>query len=177
MSAQSPAGPPAAATADAFARGAWHLELLGQGQTEAWNYNGSHEELYGLSTGFTYGLRDGLTLVAATPMFYTSQRTTAAALLGLTGGLRRRVVRHGRASGFVELEVGVSHAELSVPPRGTRFNYVFQPGAGVTAPLGRRGQLIAGFRWLHLSNASLAGRNRNPDIEALGVQAGVLIPF
>ena len=176
VTAQSPAPAPSS-TPDAFAKGGWHLELLGQAQTEAWNYNESHEALYGLSTGFTYGLRDGLTFVGATPMFYVAQRTTNATMVGLTGGLRQRIARRGRASCFVELEVGVSDAEIIVPPRGTRFNYIFQPGAGVTLALGARGHLVAGVRWFHLSNASLAGPNRNPDIEALGLHGGILLPF
>jgi hypothetical protein len=36
---------------------------------------------------------------------------------------------------------------------------------------------VAGFRWLHLSNASRFGRNRNPDIEALGGYLAVNFGF
>jgi hypothetical protein len=162
---------------EAFAPGRWNLELGAQGFGEAWNYNGSREELYSLTAGFTYGCREGLMFVAAVPMFYVSQRTQDAALVGVTGGVRWRVARHRRISAFGELALGVSRAEIFVPPRGTRFNYVFQPGAGLIVSAGKRASLVGAFRWLHLSNNSLAGRHRNPDIEAFGFQLAVLLPF
>jgi hypothetical protein len=37
--------------------------------------------------------------------------------------------------------------------------------------------LLAGLRWIHVSNNGLAGRDRNPDIEAIGPQMGILISF
>jgi hypothetical protein len=173
-SAQSSSTPP---RGDPFARGAWTLEFLGQGLAEAWNYNGNHENLYGGSTGVTYGVRGGLMLVAATPMFVVTQRTSDAALIAVTGGVRKRLVGKTGLSGFVEIAVGVSRAESSVPPRGTQFNYAFQPGVGVTIPIGHGARIVAGIRWLHLSNGGIAGRDRNPDIEAIGVSTGILLPF
>src|SRR5688500_15559253 len=50
--AQNPASPPR----DPFARGSWHFEPTAVAALEAWNYNISHEELYGLDQGVTYGL-------------------------------------------------------------------------------------------------------------------------
>ena len=38
-------------------------------------------------------------------------------------------------------------------------------------------QLMAGLRLAHVSNNGLAGRDRNPDIEAPGPQIGVLRRF
>jgi hypothetical protein len=166
-----------ASAADAFADGAWHLELSSQAFSELWNYNLSREELYGLSTGLTYGAREGIALFLSTPVFYVSQRTADALAIGLTGGARWRIARRGRAAGFLELTLGVAHAETPVPPRGTRFNYVFQPGAGVTVGVRGRAHVMAGIRWLHLSNAGHGGRDRNPDIQAVGLHAGVLLPF
>jgi hypothetical protein len=175
--AQDAAPPRPPSSPDPFADGRWSLELGGQAFAEAWNYNASHEDLYGMTAGFAYGCRNGLMFVAAIPMFYVSQRTTDTGVLGITGGVRWRVAKARRASPFLELAVGVSRSELYVPPRGTRFNYIFQPGAGVVLPLRNTTHLVATFRWLHLSNNSLAGRSRNPDIEALGVHLGVLLAF
>ena len=45
-----------------------------QAALEAWNYNPSHEELFGLVQGVTYGLRDGLVLMARQRLYYVSQR-------------------------------------------------------------------------------------------------------
>src|SRR4029079_5925869 len=109
--ATSPAAPPA----DAFGDGRWNLELGGQAFAEAWNDNGSHENLYGPTAGFTYGCRDGLMIVAAIPLFSWAQRTPNTAVLALTGGVRWRFVKMRRTSPFVELAVGVSRSEIYVP--------------------------------------------------------------
>jgi len=63
------------------------------------------------------------------------------------------------------------------PPRGTRFNYLALGTIGAIVPLGRGLHLMAGARLIHVSNNGLAGRDRNPDIEALGPQVGILRRF
>ena len=64
-----------------------------------------------------------------------------------------------------------------MPDRGTRFNYLLEAGAGLTQPVGRRTSLLLKFRLLHVSNNSLKGPDHNPDIQAVGAQAGVAIRF
>jgi hypothetical protein len=75
----------------AFAKGRWHAEFITQAALEAWNYNPSHEEIYGLVQGITYGLRDGLVLTARQRLYYVSQRRNDSRVLGLTATLRGRV--------------------------------------------------------------------------------------
>ena len=64
---------------------------------------------------------------------------------------------------------------MAIPPRGTRFNYFIRSGIGIVwrAPNGL--QLLGGVRWVHISNYGLAGRDRNPDIQALGISAGLVM--
>jgi hypothetical protein len=162
---------------DPFARRGWHLELVGHGALEAWNYNISHEELVGFVPGFTYGLRDGLQFTASWPMYFVSQRGTDAYFAGATFGVRGRVSGRERWTTFLELKVGISEADTVVPPRGTQFNYLALGGAGVTMRLRRGTHGLAGLEWIHVSNGGLAGRDRNPDIEAVGLKVGVLIAF
>ena len=57
------------AAADSFARRGWHLELTAHAASETWNYNISHETMIGVAPGITYGLRDGLLLTAAGPLY------------------------------------------------------------------------------------------------------------
>ena len=94
------------------------------------NYNGNHEEMLGAFAGFTYGIREGLALKFATPLYYVWQRGTDGYLFGVTGGLRGRFVKKRRWSAFWEFEIGVSEADTYVPPRGTRFNYLAIGGGG-----------------------------------------------
>ena len=161
----------------AFSDGRWHAEFAAQAALEAWNYNPSHEELYGLIQGITYGLRDGLVLTARQRLFYVSQRLNDSRLLGVTTGLRARVYRRGRTSGFLQFDIGVSDAAVAVPPRGTRFNYLAIGGGGVLVRVSRRVHVIAALEVIHISNASIKGPDRNPDIEAIGPALGVLLGF
>jgi Lipid A 3-O-deacylase (PagL) len=162
---------------DPFARRSWAVELTGQVELETWNYNTNHEELYGLITGLTYGLGKGVVITATAPVTYVSQRSVDGLLLGGTIGVRGRVYRRTRLSIYWEFSVGVSQADTVVPPRGTRFNYIAQGGGGVTLRVAHRLHALAAVRWIHLSNNGLAGRDRNPDIEAVGAHVGVLLPF
>jgi hypothetical protein len=162
---------------DPFAEGRWHAEFVAQAALEAWNYNTSHEEIYGLVQGITYGLRDGLVLTARQRLYYLSQRLNDSHVLGLTAGLRVRVYRRQRVSGFLQFDFGISDAAIAAPPRGTRFNYLALGGGGVTVAVKPRVHLIATLELLHLSNAGLKGPDRNPDIEAIGPSLGVIVGF
>lgn len=162
---------------DPFANGSWQLQLAGHGAFETWNYNISREELWGVVAGVSYGLRDGLTLTATYPLYFVAQRGTDAWVIGTTIGVRGRIYRKGRASLFWEFDVGVSKADVFTPPRGTRFNYLALGGGGATVRLRPGVHAVGSVRWIHISNNGLAGRHRNPDIEAVGPQLGVLVKF
>lgn len=168
---------PADETDDAFAKGAWHRELGVHGAIETWNYNVSHETLVGATVGLSYGLGKGVALVLSAPLYYVEQRTPDAWLLGFTWGGRWRVLERRRASLFLEGEVGVSRAEHDVPPGGTRFNYLALGTVGVTTKLRRDTHLLAGLKLVHVSNNGIAGRSRNPDIEAIGPRIAILTRF
>ena len=167
----------AAPAVDPFARRQWILEVGSHGALETWNYNGSHEEMASIYTGITYGLGKGVTIKTGSSLYRVWQRGTDGYLFGVTAGVRSRVLRRPRWSIFWEFEVGVSESDTFVPPRGTRFNYLAAGGAGATIRLRGAVHALVGMRWVHVSNNSLAGRQRNPDIEAVGPTAGLLIGF
>ena len=50
-------------------------------------------------------------------------------------------------------------------------------GAGALIGLRPRLHLVTALEVIHLSNASLKGPGRNPDIEAIGPSVGLLISF
>jgi len=175
--AQTPGAPVRAVPDDPLARRGWHLELTGHGALETWNYNDNHEEMVGQFAGITYGIREGLALKVGSPLYYVSQRGTDGYLFGLTWGVRGRLARKPRWSAFWEFEVGVSESDTYVPPRGTRFNYLAIGGGGLTLRIRPGVHALGGLRWIHVSNNSLAGRDRNPDIEAIGPTIGVLFGF
>lgn len=164
-------------SSDPFARRAWTLELAAHGAIETWNYNISHEEMLSTYAGITYGVGRGVVLKLGTPVYRVWQRGTDAYLVGLTWGARGRVARKARWSAYWEFDVGISEADTYVPPGGTRFNYLALGGGGLTLRLRPGADAYAGLRWVHVSNSGIAGRHRNPDIEAVGPALGLLVGF
>jgi hypothetical protein len=162
---------------DAFAKGRWRAEFLAQAALEAWNYNPSHEELYGLVQGVSYGVREGLLLIARQRLYYVSQRRNDSRVLGLSTGLRARVYKWRRTSAFLQFDVGISDAAVALPPGGTRFNYLAIGGGGLMMQINGRVHAVAALEVIHISNAGIAGHDRNPDIEAIGPAIGVSIGF
>lgn len=162
---------------DPFARGAWNFQLATHSAFEIWNYNGNHEEMYGFVPGITYGLDDRVALMFTFPMYYVNQQGVDAALQGITFGFRTRLYRRGRVSLVLDADVGWSYADTYTPPRGTRFNYLAIGTVGTIVKVKRGLDLMTGVKLIHVSNNGLAGRERNPDIEALGLQVGVLRRF
>ena len=163
--------------ADPLAAHRWHLETEAVAAIEAWNYNISHEGLYGLSEGVSYGVKNGLVLRANQRFAYVSQRAEDAVLLGLTIGVRGRLYRRGRFSAFLQGDLGISHTAIATPPRGTRFNYLAMGGVGALIGLLPRLHLVTTLQVIHISNASVKGPSRNPDIEAIGPSLGLLMRF
>ncbi len=162
---------------DPFAAHRWHFETGLHAAVEAWNYNVSHEEVYGLTEGVTYGIKDGLLFTANQRIYYVSQRANDTWLLGLTCGVRGRVYHRGRAHVYLEGDIGVSDAAIATPPRGTRFNYVALGASGVIIRVRPGMFALAGLQWIHISNNSLKGPGRNPDIEAVGPVLGLAWGF
>jgi hypothetical protein len=177
MAASARAQAPPAAADDAFARGRWHFQSALHAAVEAWNYNSSHEELYGISEGLTYGIRNGLLLTLNQRIYYISQRANDTWLLGLTFGVRGRVYRRGRMSVFLEGSVGISDAAIAAPPRGTRFNYLALGSGGMVIRMKPRLHLLGALQLIHISNNGLKSPSRNPDIEAIGPVLGLIAGF
>jgi len=162
---------------DPFAKGRWHFETEALAAIEAWNYNISHEEVYGLTEAVTYGVRDGLVLRGAQRLAYVSQRAEDAVVLGLTMGVRTRIAQRGRVTAFLQGDLGISHTAIATPPRGTRFNYLAIGGGGAMVRVNSRLHVFSALQLMHISNAGLKGPGRNPDIETIGPTLGMLLRF
>jgi hypothetical protein len=165
------------AAPDPFTRGTWHFEADASAAFELWNYNASHEDLFGLSQSVTYGVRDGFAIHGAQRFIYISQRGQDAVLLGLTMGVRRRIGHPGRVTGFLQGDLGISYTAIATPPRGTRFNYLAVGGGGVMIRTSPRVHVVTTALLTHISNAGIKGSSRNPDLEALGVAVGINVRF
>lgn len=148
------------------------LGLLG----EAWNLNRGREWLADGTLSVWWAFVNRASLVAqvhATRVFQQPNRD--AFVTGFTPLVRFQLLDKEYLDLFTEIGVGASWSDTVVPPRGTRFNYVGLAGLGVSRRLGRQTHAIVGFRWLHLSNNGREGRDRNPDIQAIGGYGAVTI--
>ena len=130
-----------------------------------------------MTEGIAYGLKDGLLLTAHQRIYYVSQRANDTWLLGLTFGIRGRVYHRGRVDVYMEGNVGVSDTAIAAPPRGTRFNYLALASSGLVIRLRTGVFALTGMQWIHISNNSLKGPGRNPDIEAVGPALGLAWRF
>ena len=64
-----------------------------------------------------------------------------------------------KAQPYVELGAGPSYASRRVPSVGTRWNALTQGGVGLTLLLRSGRALVAGFQWVHFSNAGFGKAN------------------
>ena len=161
-----------------MATGCRTLELSGLYFVEAWDLNGRPRDfLEGGSAAVSLAVRDGWGAVIELLGMRIAQRPPNALVGGLSALVRKRLVEREHMAFFVEGGLGASYATVEVPQRGTRFNYLLQAGGGVTHRLGRRASVMLNLRLFHLSNNSLNGPDHNPDIEALGGHAGILVGF
>lgn len=156
--------------------------IVGQATTtavfEAWDYNLSEEWFGGGSVALWYFVLDGLAVgVEATFVRVNQDAFPDSLLRGVSEKVRWHFIDRRQASLFAEAGIGASWSRQPVPRRGTKFNYLLHAGGGTTARLSRRTDLIVEIRWFHVSNNGREGRNRNPDIQALGGNIGILVRF
>jgi len=162
-----------------LATGCPTLELTGLYLVESWDFNGRPKDLLeGGTAALSLTVRDGWGVAIELVGMRVDQKPSNAFVGGLSILFRKRLGEGTRRlTFFVEGGLGVSYATLEVPLRGTQFNYLVQAGGGATHRLGRRASAILDLRYFHLSNASLNGPDHNPDIQALGGHAGILLWF
>lgn len=104
---------------------------------------------------------------------------------GLNLGLRYHYLEYERLTLFVEGAIGFFYADQSFPVRtsgdhagyGTNFNFDEIVGLGGTYRLDEHTHLIAGARFMHISNAQIHGVDNNPSFNGVGGYLGVLFTF
>jgi hypothetical protein len=153
-----------------------NLEFSGQFLVEAWDLNLTKESLLGGTVALGYSLSDRVQLNTELSLLRVKQGASYEVLVpAISPIVRWRSHTHGPVSVFWEIGPGISYATNEVPVGGTRFNYVFQVGGGMSYTFSSGINLVGGLRWLHLSNNSLNGRDKNPDIQAVGIYVGWVI--
>ena len=87
--------------------------------------------------------------------------------LGASVMIRRRLrVRSSAAQFYGEVGTGPMWAEKAVPAATSRFNFVTQFGAGIILRPASRFPVVAGYRWVHVSNGGYSPRNPGLNISS-----------
>ena len=160
-----------------FQQGTVGIEAAAAPLIEIWNLNGHREPMLDVSASFWGAVSDRFMLGVEFQHAFVFQHTPGAFIQGISPLLRWRFADRPNWDWFVEVGPGVSWSDLDTPPSGTRFNYLFQAGAGAIKQIGSTQSLVLAYRFLHLSNNHREGRTRNPDLEMMGLYAGWSFSF
>ena len=162
---------------DPFARGTVAAEFSFSPMVEIWNLNGRRELLVDVTAAMWGAIGRGFCLGVEFSHLRIFQQTPGAFVQGLSPLIRWRFADQPNWDWFIEAGPGASWSDLDTPPRGTRFNYLFQAGAGAMRQVAHNQHFVLAYRFLHLSNNHREGRERNPDLEMMGVYAGWSFSF
>ena len=160
-----------------FQQGTVGFEAAVAPLVEIWNLNGHREPMFEVSASFWGAVRDSFMVGIEFQHGYVFQHTPGAFVQGISPLFRWRFADQRNWDWFIEAGPGVSWSDLVTPPRGTKFNYLFQAGAGATRQVGRGQNFVLAYRFLHLSNNHREGREHNPDLELMGLYAGWTFSF
>jgi hypothetical protein len=171
------AAPARAQERQPFQKGVVGVEFAVSPLIEIWNLNIHREPIVDISASFWGAISDRFSLGIEFQHAFVIQHTPGAFVQGISPLFRWRFADQPSWDWFLEVGPGVSWSDLDTPPRGTRFNYLFQAGAGVMRRVARSQHLVLAYRFLHLSNNHREGRIRNPDLEMMGLYAGWAVSF
>jgi hypothetical protein len=162
--------------APAFAQAPrWTVDVTPASYVEAWEFNDSVEHLTGLQAGVDRRVWRTIAIRVEGMLLHVNQAGGDTWLRGASFGVRARK-RASVMHLFLDVGGGWAGAGRSVPPNGTRYNYLAIMGGGIELPSSRVRATLS-VRWLHLSNGGREGRRANPDIQSLGGFAGLSYAF
>jgi len=165
-----------------FSHGSWAVDAFALATT---NVNDEpHANLFGGGVGLSYYIKNNLAIRAEAIGLGVEQNGDDTAAGGLTLLARWHFYRQPRWSLFVEGGAGFLISDASIPDglsareeNGTHFNFTPQVGLGATYHLADNMHLIGGFRYIHISNADIAGDDENPGNDTVGGYLGVMFTF
>jgi hypothetical protein len=166
-----PTEPIDTSTVELFPKGMWTTTMYGG----FFDQPGHHREQAGnLTLGVGYYLWDNFSLNGELTGIGASQSGGGASAGGANLLIRHHLYNGSGWTFFWDFGVGILEADKRIPPGGTDFNYSIRTGPGITYRIDSHLDLLAGARYLHISNARQEGLARNPSINAGEAYIGVL---
>ncbi len=107
------------------------------------------------------GLAAGNVELLIEPMAAHYSQPFSASAFGGSLVLKYNLLSFGRWMPFWDGGAGVLWTDLAprIPEQSTQFNFILQTGPGVSYFVSENWAITAGFRFHHISNAGLGGRN------------------
>lgn len=93
--------------------------------------------------------------------YINGKRTKGGVIGGPQIGLRWHFVKIQKWSIYMEGLVGAVAQQQPLTEQSLRFNFDLEPGGGFSYSLNQKMLLQSGFRWHHLSNARVRGKEHN----------------
>lgn len=124
--------------------------------------------------GFGHYVADNVAVIPEIVGYEGVSEAPSAQMLGVTLMGRLHFLTVGRLSLYGEIGGGILQGDRDFPPEGTRFNFTYQGGIGVSYHLSDRLDLLVRGSFLHISNGFIEGRDRNPAFNGFGGYVGLL---
>jgi hypothetical protein len=151
-----------------FPRGTWTT------QTYAAYAGANNQTLLSATVGGGYCIFNNFSLNLEAIGYGILQEGPDTAAAGAQFIFRHHIFTRDRWTVFADVGESLFEAADDVPAGGTRFNFVFRSGLGMTYELKPDVHLLAGIRYFHLSNAQMEGSERNPSINGVEGYVGLL---
>ena len=158
-----------------FAAGTWTFQTYGSA-----SFGDENGEMYTGHIGVGYHVIDNLSMnfeAVAGHVELEDGEKDKATMAGLELLLRYHFLKGDGWSVFGDLVGGLQQTTKPLPFNGTHFNFRPQLGLGVTWFLNDQTLLLAGARWLHISNGGKNGEAKNPGYDSAMIYLGLMMPF
>jgi hypothetical protein len=160
------------------------LAVFGQQDTDWLTISGGVSDDFYKSTDLNLSLRwtrfivDDVELGAEAGLWYFDQENDRTFGLNGTLFMRWHFVSRDSWTLFTDAGMGLLFSGDDAPDGGTSFNFTPRAGVGATFRIADNGtRLEVGIRWVHISNARIAGSGSNPGRDGPMIYAGVMLPF
>jgi hypothetical protein len=156
-----------------FPRGTVDIQLTAATARDV-DRGGSHFSTAAVGVGYYFV--DNVSL-SAELSGYDIHQAGAAGAGGAALMLRQHFFSRGSFTLYADVGSGLFEANRNVPAGGTHFNFTFRTGLGATWRIAPHTALLGGVHYVHLSNARIRGRDRNPSLNAVEGYLGVMWMF